>query len=785
LQIDLHLGELRAKGLDNIIPLPNPMSHPISQSAQFGRFLPDEDAFVLDEIPPRKWANIHCTDPNPTGDELYAEITNIGDGPVVWRDGDGNTCNLVGYDAKQVYVRDDETNLVFCPGGEPTPQAVETATIYTAATTTTCGQCDGLAVTRRTFVPRHEAVEIWTIEVTNRSDRDRKLSVFGYALFQLTGTTSQGKGIWKDNHSEVHLELGGVLVFNRDRSAAGLGFNGGLISPNPIVGASGYRDFFTRSDFSLSTPKILWGWNCDNRGFRGPDCAGIVQVHLEIPAGKTGRVDFILARFVAPEDVATLRACWTPEAIDAAAREQCEAYKKRNAMFRVDTGHGPQDTLINGFVKKQMVSYLVNKSGFRDNLQNDMALALCDYELVRENLRRAIASQNRDGSVPHGFRPWNLHQYSDKPAWLLHCVPWVLKESGDLSFLDAKLPYRDGGNAETVWEHMLRAMRYLVKDTGANGLCDQHFADWNDGLEPSEKTGARESVMVTQQLCLGLREVAELARRRAQNDVAAECEGWLAHFTKLLNEVAWDGEWYVRTLCSGGYTLGSNANPEGKIFMNTQSWAVLSGTALAGRARLCMESVDRMIETEFGFAISEPAFTQFDERVGKFSASRPYYAENGGCYNHAAGFKLVADCMLGRAEEAWRTFLKVAPGSPCNPISNSCAEPFSFTNCYSRTPDWPGVAMYPWRTGTAGWFTMGLVEWILGARRHYDGLLIDPCLPLEIPHAKLVRTFRGTKYKIEIVRDGKGGGISLDGQALDSNILPPPDGAPHHVLVSI
>ena len=751
----------------------------------FGCFVPEEDAFILDTVPPRKWVNVHCTDPNPVGNELYAEITNIGDGPVRFRDADGNTCQLVGYDAKQVYIRDDETDLVFCPGGEPVQQAVETTTTYSSASTQTTGRCDGLEVVRRTFVPQREPVELWTLKVTNRSGRDRKISVFGYAMFQLTGTNSAGEGIGKDNHSEVRPELGGVLVFNRARAAGGLGFNCCLISTSPIAGASGYRDFFTRSDFSLSTPKILWGWNCDNRGFRGPDCAGIVQVQVEIPADGTARVDFVVARFVNSDEVGVLRAQWTPEAIDAALNQQEQTYARRNAMFRVDTGHGPQDGLINGFVKKQMVSYLVNKSGFRDNLQTDMALALCDYELVRTNLRRAIASQNRDGSVPHGFRPLNLRQYSDKPAWLLHCVPWILKESGDLGFLDTKLPYRDGGREESVWSHMLRAMNYLVHDTGENGLCDQHFADWNDGLEPSEKTGARESVMVTQQLCLGLKEVAELARRREADHVATDCDGWHAHFSKLLNEVAWDGEWYARTLCSGGYTLGSNANPEGKIFINPQSWAVLSGTAPGDRGNKCMEAVDRMLETDYGYALAEPAFTQFDERIGKFSASRPYYAENGGCYNHAAGFKLVADCMLGRAEQAWRTFLKVAPGSPWNPISNSCAEPFAFTNCYSRTADWPGISMNPWRTGTAAWLTMGLVEWILGARRHYDGLLIEPCLPQAMPHAKLVRTFRGSRYDIEIVREGGGRKIFLDGQKLDFNLLPAPDGLQHRVQVSI
>lgn len=743
------------------------------------------DTFVLDRTPPRKWVNVHCTDPDPEGEELYAEITNIGDGPVTSRDREGNTCQIVGYDAKQLYVRDDDSLLAFCPGSEPLAQVAETRTEYSPAMTITTGCCDGLVARRRTFVPRHAPVEIWTLEVTNQSDRERRVSIFAYAMFQLTGMDEGGQSIGKDNSTEIRPDLGGVLSFNRDRKAAARGFNACIITTSTIAGATGYRDFFTRSDFSLSTPKLLWGWNCDNRAFHGPDCAGAVQVCGSLAPGETSRWDFLLARFDTPEDVAAIRARWTPGAIDEAARMQEEVWRERNAMFRIDTGHPPQDALVNGFAKKQFVTYLVNKSGFRDNLQNDMALAMCSYDLVRANILRAAASQNRDGSVPHGFRPWNLATYADKPAWLLHCVPWVLKESGDMGLLEEAVPYRDGARPETLWDHMLRAMRYLVQDTGAHGLCDQHFADWNDGLEPSALTGARESVMVTQQLCLGLLEMAELARRRGEDDVVRECEAGHAHFCDLLNNVAWDGEWYVRTLCSGGYTLGSRINAEAKIFLNTQSWAVISGTAPGDRAHICMESVDRLLECDYGFPIAEPPFTNFDERVGKFSASRPYLAENGGCYNHAAGFKLVADCMLGRGDAAWRTFLKIAPGSPWNPISNSCAEPFSFTNCYSRSHDWPGLSLYPWRTGTAAWFTMGVVEWILGARRHYDGLLIDPCLPKAMNRASLTRTFRGTIYEIEIVRRGDHRSISMDGVPLASNILPPPDGERHHVTVNI
>lgn len=749
------------------------MASPISS---FGYFDDAERSYILTSDPPRKWRNVHTSEPGLM--EIYAETSNLGDGPVTLRDEPGNTCNLVGYDAKYLYIRDEATNTVFTPWGDPvaTPVADRRCT-YHAAYTSIEGQAAGWGVKQTVFVPAGEALEIWRVSIRNEGSETRRVSLFAYVMFQLTGTNSEGGGVWKDNDSRVIPEHRAVWIHNRDRSVPAPWFNGFLATTSPgFVAGSGYRDFFTRESYSLADPKILQGWNCDGRGFRGPDCAGILQVSLELPPGGEAVADFFLGCAASPDEPGGLATRWSRQAVDAALAERIAVENQRSSAFRVDTGEGDRDALINHFAKKSMVSYLVNKSGFRDNLQNDMGVAMFDWPMARENLLRAVSSQYHNGSVPHGFRPWNRHQYADKPAWMLHCIPWCLKESGDLGLLDEKVSYSDHPGHETVWEHMLRAMRFLVHDTGANGLCDQHFADWNDGLEPSEKTGARESVMVTQQLCLGLLEVAELARRRGDESVEREANDWHAHFKNLLNEVAWDGGWYVRTLCSGDYTLGSSSNEEGKIFVNTQSWAILSQTASPDRAAACMEAVDRLIENDFGFSIAAPPFTKFDERVGKFSASRPLLAENGGCYNHAAGFKGVADCMLGRAEQAWRTYLKVAPGSPWNPVSNSWVEPFSFTNCYSLTPEHPGLAMYPWRTGTAAWFAQLLVEWILGARRHYDGLLIDPCLPSGLERASLTRTFRGTTFQIEIenpdCRSGRGcREVWVDGEKSDGVVL--------------
>ncbi|KPK66022.1 MAG: hypothetical protein AMK73_01265 [Planctomycetes bacterium SM23_32] len=761
----------------------------MSTISKYGRWIEEEGCFeLLTNDPPRKWTNVHYNDIGP--DELYSEVTTLGDGTTYVRDDDGVTVTLVGWDCSYVYVRDEVSGTVFCPAGAPAPEPVMSFSCrYWPAKTEISGICEGLEATQRIFVPRDHPVEVWTVTLRNLTDRPRRLSVFAYAMFQLTGTDAEGRYVGKDSYAEVLPEIGGVLATNRNTFCPTDRFKGYLITLQQMAGGEGYRDHFLRSEFSVGTPRILFGYDLRNRPGYGPDCAAAVQVKLEIGPKATDRVDYVLGQAGSAQEVAALREELSPQKLDAMCEEQMRIERERAGQFRVETGHADQDALMNHFVKKQLYSYLINKSGFRDNLQMDNALCMVDYEAAERNLLRALSSQYADGSAPHSFRPLNRLQYADKPAWTMLAIPGLIKESGDLALLEREVPYFESDETGTVWDHMLRAMRYLCGDLGQSGLCNQHHADWNDGLEATQEAGERESVMVTEQLCYGLREVEELALLRGEVEVAAECRQRYDEFARRLNEVAWDGEWYVRTICGDGYRIGSRENREGQIFLNTQSWAVLSGIAPPDRAKQCMDAVEERIKTDVGYRIVAPPYTNYDPRVGRMSNSMPGQAENGGCYNHAAGFKGVADCVLGRAEQAWETFRKVAPDNPANPVSRSKNEPFCFTNFFSTVPQIYGQAGLPMRTGTAGWFTVLLVEWILGARRSYRGLLVDPCLAREVPHAHVVRTFRGAVYDITLDNEaGRGKGarsVSVDGEAIEGNLLPVFDGGEHEVEVVI
>jgi len=757
---------------------------------QYGRFIEEEGCFELLHEPPRKWRNFHY---NGIGEhEMVVEVSNIGDGQSFVRDGAGNTCRLVTWDSKYLYIRDDETNHVFCPWGQPAPREVAKRFCrYYPAKTVVRSECDELRVTHTTFVPRTLTAEVWRVELENLSDRPRNVSLFAYSGFDLTGTDAEFNPVSKSNFSEVIPEMGGVLVTNRNTLVPTNRFKGFLISLNGFNGGTGDRDRFTRSDFSMSTPKLLWGWNADNAGGFGNDCCGLVQVTFTIPPGGTIREDFLIGQTSGKEEVLQLRKELTSEKLDVMLAEQEQIQDEKTHAFRVDLGEENKDRagLMNLFAKNGLMRYLIEPVGFRDNLQNDNAGALVDAPVHTKNTLFQLRSQYANGAIPRATRPFHRLQYSDQPAWVLLTVSGLIEESGDLTLLDEKVPYLDSDETGTVWDHMLRSMRFLSGDLGKNGLCDQRYADWNDGLEATQEAGDRESVMVTLQLCYGLLQVQKLAVKIGDTAVEQEARELHALFAKRLNDVAWDGEWYVRTLCGDGYRIGSKENRDAKIFLNTQTWAVLSGVADAARAKTCMDSVEKLLKHDIGYRVCTPPFSIYDPRVGKVSNGIPGHIENGGCYCHGAAFKGVADCVLGRAEEAWGTYTRLSPDNPLNPVSQSKVEPFSFTNNYTSVEQTLGLAGYPWRTGTTGWMVVMLIEWILGARRHYDGLLIDPCLTKTIPHAKITRTFRGARYHIMLDNTAercKGAtSITVDGESLEGSIIPPFADGEHQVHVVI
>ena len=769
-------------------PVSHTMHHPASQVTDFGYFDKQQGCYVLTKEPPRKWRNVLY---NQYGDhEYYSEATHAGDGSSRYRDIHGNTVRLVSYDSSYVYIRDEATGIVWNPSGMPAAEPVTDRVVeFHPSKTVIASRCQGFSVGQRIFVPADATCEAWTVHITNEHQDTRELSVFAYAQLDMSGMDAQQTPFRADLISEIHADLGAVLIKNRWPQVPTDYTVGFLTTLTNFHAATGRRSNFTRADYGLGNPKICYGWNCDNDAGYDWNPAAVLQCRITLRGGESKRLDFLCGITTSAGGVRVFREKFTADAIDLAAQVQADRERARAESYRVDTGHPERDALFNIFVKKHIYAYGIDKSGVRDNLQNDNALVLSDPDVARANILHCLTAQKPDGSFLHSWRPLNRLVYSDKPAWMLQTIPWYVKETGDTTILEESVPYFESEDHGTVWDHLQRSYRYLSSDLGKRGLCRQHHADWNDKLTPSATTGERESVMVSEQLCAGLIEMAGLAAYMGEAGGEQECLALHERMSANLNASAWDGQWYVRTICEDGYCLGSHKHAEGKIFINTQSWAVLGRVADEARLRQCLESVDRYCEKPEGFAVCDPPCSTFDDRVGKFTLSMPLNAENGGCYNHAAGFKAVADCMLGRAEEAWRTVEKVAPGGPHLPVSVSGAEPFAFVNHYSLVPSARGGHGYAWRTGTATWMVVAMLEYILGARRDYAGLRLSPCLASKVATASLVRRFRGSTYNIALDnRDGRCVGareIRLDGEIIQGDVLPITSGKVHTVSVII
>lgn len=284
---------------------------------EHGHFDETRQCFVLTAEPPRKWWNLHCSAIQNQGSEMYAEVAHINDGPTWVRDADGVTVRLCGYDNKYHYIRNESTGKVFCPSGMPAPQVVQNRRVeFHREKTVMRSECENLEVEQRVFVPRGHPLECTTVTVRNRGSDEVEVSVFSFVKFDLGGCDAEGRSVGRDTFAEVHPNLGGVLATNRFPGLPSDRFQGFLIALEGFVNANAYRDHFTRADYGLGTPKILWGWNCDGRAGAGPDCAGVVQVKLKVPAGESTRADFVLGQTASVEEVAELRAQLSPAQLD-------------------------------------------------------------------------------------------------------------------------------------------------------------------------------------------------------------------------------------------------------------------------------------------------------------------------------------------------------------------------------------------------------------------------------------------------------------------------------------
>jgi len=749
-------------------------------SKSFGHFSADGREYVITDAtrPPRAQINFLWNDNLITGMNQFGSGEGIfNNRTMLYNDSKGRV-DAIKDGHRYFYVRDNDSGEVWNTGWFPTKikGAKYSATVGLGYSKYEITYSD-ITIASKVFLAPDEPVEIWEFSIKNNSTKKRNLSLIPYVEWNLLGypTLSSKYSYFR---SEYDKEYKAVVSFNTSDERPHDRYNAFVATDGNIKGWCGGRRHFIGPYGHIGAPEALITGEMACKEAWCEELAGCISVEAKMSVGMEKNIAVIMGLFSSRAEKSRI----IKKVISCDYRKKSfdKLISSKDKMINKALVKTPNEriNIMTNIWSKQQIQLCAEFGrdgvrGFRDTLQDAWGMAIFNPKLAREKIIETLEHQCADGHCIRGWMPVQPHHYSDGPVWVVLTVIAYLKETGDYGILEEDVKYFDKG-AASVFEHVLLSLRHLSEDTGKHGLVKAHAGDWNDSLNWMGKDGIGESVWTSIGLFYALNVFIEFLekKRKADRELLEEMILRRKKIEDAIEKYGWDGDWYLAGYSDFGNPVGSHKNKEGKIFLNSQTWAVLSDLAKGERYEKCLKAIDNILESEHGSLTLTPSFTNKDENVGRVTMLLPGMYENATPYCHGTAFKIVSDLHAKRADEALGSFLKVMPDSQKNPSSISGAEPYAFTNQYLGPDNGrAGESISGWITGTAGWMFRAVVEYFLGIKPDFDGFHIDPCLPSEWKTASIQRLIRGKKYDIEITRKDKDYCVKVNGKDLLSKYL--------------
>ena len=729
---------------------------------------------------------------------------------------------------EMLYVRDEESGELWGPTALPIR---DQRASYTARHGQGYSRFEhsthGIDLDLLMYVPMADPIKISRLKIHNSSGRNRRLSVTAYVEWVLGPTRAATAPFLV---TELDPATGALFARNPWSATFGSRVAFADLAGRQMHWSADRREFLGRLG-TLEQPAALTGRTALSRRVgAGLDPCGVLQTLLELEPDETLEVVFFLGEAATAEEAQSLIARYRSADLEAVFRAVVDYWDDVLGMVQVKTPSRSFDIILNRWTLYQtLVCRMWARSafyqasgayGFRDQLQDGMALALSRPALTREHLLRAAGCQFIEGDVQHwwlpslGSRPGGpgvRTRISDDRIWLAYATAHYIETTGDLAVLDEKLPFLEGqllrpaeheaffqpaisDETAALFEHCARALDHSLQN-GSHGLPLIGTGDWNDGMNRVGVLGKGESVWLGWFLYATLASFAPLARARGERTRAAQ---WLAHAATLrdsLEREAWDGNWYRRGYFDDGTALGSAASAECRIDSIAQSWSVISHAADPARSVQAMAEVEaQLIQRDTGLALLfTPPFDHTSLDPGYIKGYPPGIRENGGQYTHAATWSVMAHAMLGHGNQAGDLFALLNPitrSSTRADLQRYKVEPYVIAaDIYSVAPH-AGRGGWTWYSGSAGWMYRTGLECILGFRVQGASLLLAPCVPENWPGFEIAFKYRSARYNISVDNPhGVSRGIAhaeLDGKVLplgQARIALADDGATHSVRV--
>ena len=679
----------------------------------------------------------------------------------------------------------------------------------------------GIFVDLLQFVPSEDPIKISRLTLQNTSNRTRRLSVTAYVEWVLGSSRSATAP-----YIVTELDLQTKAIFARN---AWGGEFGGRIAFADLAGrqtswTADRTEFLGRNGTPASPDALRRGTPLSGKTGASLDPCAALQTSIELRPGARVEIIFLLGQCENRQKVRELLALYRTADLNAIFREMATRWEAVLDAVQVSTPDRAMDIMLNRWLLYQTLScriwgraafyQLSGAYGFRDQLQDVMALNVSKREVFREHLLRAASHQFVEGDVQHWWHPplgrGVRTRISDDLLWLPYAVVQYIETTGDTKALDEMVPFLEGealadgqddayfqprisDRTATLFEHCARSLDRSL-GVGSHGLPLMGTGDWNDGMNRVGREGKGESIWLGWFLHTILWEFAKIADARGERTRA---EIWRLHVFSLkaaLEKDGWDGEWYRRAYFDDGTPLGSASNSECRIDSIAQTWGVISGAAERGRVERAMKAIDRNLvrRPENLILLLTPPFDHMPEDPGYIKGYVPGIRENGGQYTHAAVWTSLAFAALGDGDMAYQLFRMINPihrATSRASVQRYKVEPYVVAGDIYAEPPHVGRGGWTWYTGAAGWLYRVGIEWILGFRVRGTTLSIDPCIPREWPGYSINFRYHSSIYKIKVENPSSvTRGVALtrvDGNLLAGATSIPlvDDGAQHEILV--
>lgn len=703
------------------------------------------------------------------------------------------------------------------------------------------GKRNGVKATCLFLVPRGETAEIHQVTLSNTTSKPKSLDLFSFVEWCLWNAMDDMTNFQR-NFSTGQVEVEGSALYHKTEYRERRNHYAFYSVNAPLAGFDTDRESFLGAYQGLHSPEVVREGKSRNSLASG--WAPIASHHLkiELAPDESRTLTFVLGyvenaqdRKWAAKDVinkepakALMARFSTRGQVADALKALRESWDELLSHYVLDHPDARLERMVNIWNPYQcMATFNLSRSasfyesgigrglGFRDSNQDLLGFVHQIPARARERLLDLASTLLTDGGAYHQYQPLTKKGnneigsgFNDDPLWLILATAAYLKETGDWTILDEVVTYNcEPETTGTMLEHLQRAFDHVVNNRGAHGLPLIGQADWNDCLNlncfsttPDESfqctkgttVSRAESVLIGAMFLFIGPEYVEICRRRGLEAEVRRAEQCLQEMRQTMEKHGWDGQWFLRAYDHFGTKIGSNENPEGKIFIETQGFGVMAQLGLAdSRARKALDSVKERLDTPYGIVLQQPAYSEYHVELGEITSYPPGYKENASIFCHNNPWIMIAETLIGRGDRAFEYYSKIAPAYIEEISEIHRTEPYCYSQMVAgRDAVRHGEAKNSWLTGTASWNYVAATQYVLGVRAEHDGLVVDPCIPADWKGFKISRIYRGETFDIE-VRNPNGvmkgvRRVELDGAEVPDLLLRPTgDGRSHRVVVEM